>query len=54
MMGFRARLVPGVAVMYRVALATGLATALAGCSLGSSSISSGFADQETTSSVSSA
>ena len=30
--------------MYRVALTAGLATALAGCSLGSSSISSGFAD----------
>ncbi|MBA2126487.1 CAP domain-containing protein [Hyphomicrobium methylovorum] len=33
--------------MYRVALA-GLVTALAGCSLGSSSISSGFAESETT------
>jgi uncharacterized protein YkwD len=39
--------------MYRVALTAGLAFALSGCSLGSSSISSGFADQETTSSLSS-
>ncbi|HVX35488.1 MAG TPA: CAP domain-containing protein [Hyphomicrobium sp.] len=54
MMEFRARFVPGVAVMYRVALATGLATALAGCSLGTSSISSGFMEPEATSSVSSA
>jgi len=38
--------------MYRVALAAGLTTALAGCSLGSSSITSGFAEQETTSSLS--
>lgn len=38
--------------MYRVALAAGLAAALSGCSLGSSSISSGFTDQETTSSLS--
>jgi len=34
--------------MYRVALAMGLVTALAGCSLGSTSISSGFMDQGTT------
>ncbi|MFA7306971.1 MAG: CAP domain-containing protein [Hyphomicrobium sp.] len=53
MMEFRARLVPGVAVMYRVALATGLATALAGCSLGSTSLSTGFTEPETTSSLSS-
>jgi uncharacterized protein YkwD len=39
--------------MYRVALTAGLATALAGCSLGSTSLSSGFADQDTTSSLSS-
>ncbi|CCB63304.1 SCP-like extracellular [Hyphomicrobium sp. MC1] len=38
--------------MYRVALTAGLVTALAGCSLGSSSISSGFTEPETTSSVS--
>ena len=31
--------------MYRVALTAGLAAALAGCSLGSSTISSGFADE---------
>lgn len=38
--------------MYRVALTAGLATALAGCSLGSSTISSGFADDDrTTSSI---
>ncbi|WP_409561861.1 CAP domain-containing protein [Hyphomicrobium sp. B1] len=47
-----ARFVPGVARMYRVALTAGLVTALAGCSLGSSSISSGFTEPETTSSVS--
>lgn len=39
--------------MYRVALATGLATALAGCSLGSTSLSTGFTQPETTSSLSS-
>jgi uncharacterized protein YkwD len=39
--------------MYRVALATGLATALAGCSLGSTSLSTGFTEPETTSSLSS-
>ncbi len=39
--------------MYRVALTAGLVTALAGCSLGSTSMSSGFADQDTTSSLSS-
>ena len=38
--------------MYRVVLAAGLTTALAGCSLGSSSITSGFAEQDTTSSLS--
>lgn len=38
--------------MYRVALTFGLATAMAGCSLGSTSISSGFTEPETTSSVS--
>jgi uncharacterized protein YkwD len=38
--------------MYRVALTAGLAIALSGCSLGSSSLSSGFAEQETTSSLS--
>jgi uncharacterized protein YkwD len=53
MMGFVARHVPGVAFMYRVALTAGLAAALAGCSLGSTSISSGFVDQDTTSSLSS-
>ena len=53
MMSLSARLVPGVAIMYRVALTAGLVTALAGCSLGSSSISSGFVDQDTTSSLSS-
>jgi uncharacterized protein YkwD len=37
--------------MYRVALSAGLVTALAGCSLGSTSISSGFADNDTTASV---
>ncbi|MET0407122.1 MAG: CAP domain-containing protein [Hyphomicrobium sp.] len=47
-----ARIVPGVAKMYRVALAAGVVTALAGCSLGSTSISSGFTEPETTSSVS--
>jgi uncharacterized protein YkwD len=31
--------------MYRVALTAGIATALAGCSLGSSTISSGFAEE---------
>jgi len=36
--------------MYRVALTAGLVTALAGCSLGSSSISSGFVDGDTTTS----
>jgi uncharacterized protein YkwD len=36
--------------MYRVALAAGLATSLAGCSLGSTSLSSGFAEPETTTS----
>src|SRR3569623_1184831 len=46
-----ARLVLGVAKMYRVALTAGLAAALAGCSLGSTSISSGFTEPETTSSV---
>ncbi len=39
--------------MYRVALTAGLAATLAGCSLGSTSISSGFVDQDTTSSLSS-
>lgn len=39
--------------MYRVALTAGLATALAGCSLGSSSISSGFIDPDTTGSLAS-
>ncbi len=34
--------------MYRVVLTAGLATALAGCSLGSSSISSGFAEEPKT------
>ena len=53
MLSLSARLVPGVAIMYRVALTAGLVTALAGCSLGSSSISSGFVDQDTTSSLSS-
>ncbi|HEY8129539.1 MAG TPA: CAP domain-containing protein [Hyphomicrobium sp.] len=48
-----ALVVPGVAKMYRVALTAGLVTALAGCSLGSTSFSPGFADQETTSSLSS-
>jgi len=47
-----ARVVPGVAKMYRVALTVGLATALAGCSLGSTSITSGFTEPETTASVS--
>lgn len=47
-----ARRVPGVAKMYRVALTAGLATALAGCSLGSTSISSGFTEPDTTSSLS--
>ena len=37
--------------MYRVALTTGLATALAGCALGSSSITSGFAPDDTTASI---
>ncbi|MGQ0455593.1 MAG: CAP domain-containing protein [Hyphomicrobium sp.] len=37
--------------MYRVALATGLATALAGCSLGSSTLSSGFAENPATTSA---
>ena len=37
-----AQRVLGVAVMFRVALTAGLAVAIAGCSLGSSSISSGF------------
>jgi len=36
--------------MYRVALTAGLVAALAGCSLGSTSISSGFVDQGTTTS----
>ncbi|HVZ05836.1 CAP domain-containing protein [Hyphomicrobium sp.] len=54
MLTFRARFVPGVAVMYRVVLATGLATALTGCSLGSSSITSGFAEQDSSSSLSTA
>lgn len=48
-----ARPVRGVAKMYRVALTAGLATALAGCSLGSSSISSGFTDPNTTASLAS-
>jgi uncharacterized protein YkwD len=39
--------------MYRVALATALATALGGCSLGSTSLTSGFAEPEPTSSLSS-
>ncbi len=38
--------------MYRVALAAGLAAALAGCSLGSTSLSSGFTEPETTASLS--
>jgi uncharacterized protein YkwD len=46
------RLVSGVAKMYRVALTAGLATALAGCSLGSTSLSSGFNEPETTASLS--
>jgi uncharacterized protein YkwD len=46
-----ARVVPGVAKMYRVALTAGLVTALAGCSLGSTSFSSGFNESETTASV---
>ena len=37
-----AQRVPGVAVMYRVALISGFALAVAGCSLGSSSVSSGL------------
>jgi uncharacterized protein YkwD len=54
MMSVSARRVPGVAIMYRVALTAGLLTALAGCSLGSSSITSGFADSpDSTASVSS-
>lgn len=52
MLNAAARLVPGVAKMYRVALTAGLVTALAGCSLGSTSLSSGFTDSETTASVS--
>ncbi|WP_244531003.1 CAP domain-containing protein [Hyphomicrobium facile] len=48
-----ARFVPGVAKMYRVALTAGLASALAGCSLGSTSLSSGFADPGTTASITS-
>ncbi|CAA2136602.1 CAP domain-containing protein [Hyphomicrobium sp. ghe19] len=48
-----ARFVPGVAKMYRVALTAGLATALAGCSLGSTSLSSGFTDPDTTASIAS-
>jgi uncharacterized protein YkwD len=48
-----ARFVPGVAKMYRVALTAGLATALAGCSLGSTSLSSGFTDSDTTASIAS-
>lgn len=53
MMVASAHRVPGVAFMYRVALTAGIATALAGCSLGSSSISSGFAeDPQSTASIS--
>jgi uncharacterized protein YkwD len=52
MLSLTARFAPGVAKMYRVALTAGLAAALAGCSLGSSSISSGFTEPETTASVS--
>ena len=37
--------------MYRVALTAGLAAALAGCSLGSSSITSGFAEDTSTASI---
>ena len=37
-----AQRVPGVAVMYRVALISGFALAVAGCSLGSTSVSSGL------------
>lgn len=37
--------------MYRVALTTGLATALAGCALGSSSITSGFVPDDSTASI---
>ncbi|MBY0559543.1 MAG: CAP domain-containing protein [Hyphomicrobium sp.] len=39
--------------MYRVALTAGLVSALAGCSLGSTSISSGFTDPGTTASITS-
>lgn len=39
-----ARTLAGVKRMYRVAIAAMLAVTLAGCSLGSSSVSSGFAD----------
>lgn len=52
MLNAAARFVPGVAKMYRVALIAGLATALAGCSLGSTNLSSGFTEPETTASVS--
>jgi uncharacterized protein YkwD len=48
-----ARFVPGVAKMYRVALTAGLVSALAGCSLGSTSLSSGFAGPDTTASITS-
>lgn len=44
MIARNAHRVPGVAFMYRVALTAGLSAAIAGCSLGSSSISSGFAE----------
>ena len=49
-----AQRVPGVAVMYRVALISGFALAVAGCSLGSSSVSSGLdVTPKTTASLSS-
>lgn len=53
MMPVITRRVPGVAFMFRVALTVGVATVLAGCSLGSSTISSGFAEDSdrTTSSI---
>lgn len=44
MMKVSAHRVPGVLVMYRVALTAGLIAALAGCSVGSSAITSGFTD----------
>jgi uncharacterized protein YkwD len=44
MMNRSAHSVPGVAVMYRVALCAGAAATLAACSLGSSSLTSGIPD----------